>query len=745
VSGWSRIAARLATLAAVLTTVGCFVVPPSSSAAEFTWSGGSPSAAWSVAGNWQAGSAPGGPVDALHFPALGGTACDATPPSGSCYQSRNDLSGVAAGAISIDDGAAYEIGGNGLTLGSGGLVAAPLASGSSTGAGPTLALPIGLDGAQAWSISGGPTGQGLTVAGAVSGPVGDPLGIQLNGSTTLTIGDAEVGPVTVTGDGTIGDGFLVLGAVDPSTGANVGGTLNASDAAPLRVAAGAGVLGLDGRVGPVSTAAGAIEVGQADRPGTLAVAGDVALDSRSTFVAFVSQPGAAPGADFSQLTATGGVDLADASLALEDGEIAGETACAQLAPGDRDVLITAAGGVSGTFAGVPDGAVVGLACPGSGGTPPTATINYTADAVTATIVTPGTPGTPTTTTVAATSSTPVVNQVVTLTAFVASAADPPAGTVAFLDGRATIAGCGAEPLAGVGGYYVATCHAAFPHAGAVSLSVVFTPASGSTLASSASAVDGIEVGQGSTSVNLAGSTSTVAGDGPATYTATVTLGQSGPAEPSGTVDFLDDGRPVTGCTALPLDGGAPSPTVTCRQAFPASAIASLQAITARYSGDGNFAASVSPARTLTVAPSPLTAPKTAGQSRRARIGRASVSATLVGAVVTCPVPKAQSCAVTLRLTARETVAGGKAIGAARGASKTVQRTVAVGSRTVKLRAGVGETVHVALNTAGRRALANAHRLAVTLAATQTAGRTVYHLSTQHVTLKRATLNERRKV
>src|SRR5436309_770885 len=82
--------------------------------------------------------APSGSVGTLSFPALTNAACTSSPPTDTCYQSSNDISGVNASAISIDDGghgsgpflSAYLITGKGITLGSGGITAAPTASDS---------------------------------------------------------------------------------------------------------------------------------------------------------------------------------------------------------------------------------------------------------------------------------------------------------------------------------------------------------------------------------------------------------------------------------------------------------------------------------------------------------------------------------------------------------------------------------------------------------------------------------------
>src|SRR6266566_7405810 len=125
-----------------------------SQAADFTWSGAAsfapPSAAagWSNGPNWQGGTSPSGSVGTLTFPLLTNGACTSTPPTATCYHSNNDITGISATAISIDDGGLYLISGNGIALGAGGLTAAtsaPLPGHDG------VSLPITLAADQTWS------------------------------------------------------------------------------------------------------------------------------------------------------------------------------------------------------------------------------------------------------------------------------------------------------------------------------------------------------------------------------------------------------------------------------------------------------------------------------------------------------------------------------------------------------------------------------------------------------------------
>jgi len=89
-----------------------------------------------------------------------------------------------------------------------------------------------------------------------------------------------------------------------------------------------------------------------------------------------------PGVDFSQVNATGQAVLGSASLQVYD------EGCTALKPDEEDTLISSSAGVSGTFAGVGNGAVVALQCFGEG-TPPTVEIRYGAHSVIATVKTAG--------------------------------------------------------------------------------------------------------------------------------------------------------------------------------------------------------------------------------------------------------------------------------------------------------------------------------------------------------------------
>jgi hypothetical protein len=126
------------------------------------------------------------------------------------------------------------------------------------------------------------------------------------------------------------------------------------------------------------------------------------------------------------------------------------------------------------------------------------------------------------------------------------------------------------------------------------------------------------------------------------------------------------------------------------------------------------------------------APGTIG---RAAFGRASATATMADLIVTCKGSRGQRCTITIKLTTRETTRRGKLVAATATAAKAAVRTVTVGTRTLTLAAGLGETVHVKLNASGRRALKELGRLPVTVAATQRTSTGSSRATLRHVTFK----------
>jgi len=137
------------------------------------------------------------------------------------------------------------------------------------------------------------------------------------------------------------------------------------------------------------------------------------------------------------------------------------------------------------------------------------------------------------------------------------------------------------------------CQTTFP-AAAAQLSAVFAPNPGSAVAGSSSPVDVLSVSRDSTTTALYVPTTIISGE-PTTFIAQVSPPgvRPGPREPTGTVEFLQGGKPIKGCLSQAI-----GPTgATCTITYVSTR---THAITARYEGDGNFAPSASRPHTARV-------------------------------------------------------------------------------------------------------------------------------------------------
>ena len=575
-------------LAALIAAFAVLAAAPASAFADFTWTGATPTGAgasnWSNASNW-GGTVPSGSVGTLTFPTLTNAACTASPPTDTCYQSNNDLIGIAASAISLQfglSGAEYSISGNGITLGSGGITAAPSAGNSLGGA--SLNLPIALTAPQTWSITNGSLDLVQGVSGSLSA-----LTIDLSAEGSVSVGstDDEVGPVTISGSGA-NPGIFDLGTPGAS------GSLNATDGNAVSVTGGADLSTLASSTGPLSLSAGHVQIGQNGdvQAGDLdlAVDGAATLGSGSGLLMFINQAGTIAGSDYSQLSATGNVNLTGAGLVVQ-GETPGVMpTCPNLPVGEVETLVSTPGALSGTFVNAPDGTAFPLGC--FGGTPPYVRINYTTHTVTATVVNP------TTTALTEAPANPVTNQTVTLTATVtAGSGTPSGGTVAFSRNAVPILGCTSQPVSWSGTTGTATCQTAFAASQSSELlEAVFTPAA-LTFQGSTSPPETLPVGEDATATTVVASSTTPAAGTRVTYTAAVTPANAGANAPSGPVEFLDNGTPIGGCTNQVVTAGGASSLATCTVSYRSGGVHS---ITATYSGDQNFSRSTSPALNLRV-------------------------------------------------------------------------------------------------------------------------------------------------
>jgi hypothetical protein len=361
------------------------------------WTGG----AWSIANNWQAGviPQPDTPIGILTFPTLNSSRCP--PGYTSCYEaynSINDVPGVSAKGlvISLDGGTyGYELTGDSLALGSGGLTAA----GTTAESGATLGLPITLAAAQNWSITGGV----LVDTGGISGDY--PLGVELNPGGLAVESDVEVGAVSISGSNTGDVGFNARanGIVELEAAA-----LNGTDGNPVTVTDVA-LSNASGSIGALTSVGASID---ATGSPNFAVGGALTLDQKSALLLYIEQRGPGSGASDSQINAKGDISLGGAEVEIEGG-------CADLVTGDQYTLMTAGGTITGELSDtsgtpIPNGGTYTLDCTSPLDQRPTVTLNYTQHAVTATVVYPGpfigspsTPATPAQTAPATPPATPL--------------------------------------------------------------------------------------------------------------------------------------------------------------------------------------------------------------------------------------------------------------------------------------------------------------------------------------------------
>lgn len=583
--------------AAAVIGVVALGAPASAAATDFTWTGATPSGAgatnWSQPANWQGGVAPSGSVGALSFPSLSSNSACTGSPTEACYTSNNDGS-ISATSLSIDDNAGYNITGNEITLGSGGLSASTTISPANGAFQSQFRPDITLGASQTWSADGqapgGAFGVGqLQVYGNVTGPPTDTLTLALSNFSNLFLaGDDEVGPVTVSGANTSLSGSFASqnGLLD------VGNKLNSGDGQTVTLQhAGLNQVG-PATVGPLSSTGGVIELGDSSPPspsGSLTVVGSATLDSASALTTTIQQAGTTAGTDYGQLTVDGSVAIGG-SLTVFLG-----SQCPTLTTSDVYTLVTASAALTGTFSNAPDGSTIQT----TGGCPTNYSlqIHYTSDSVTATVTGAVGGSTLTTTSLTPNPTSSATNQPVTLTATVhaSSGTTTPTGTVEFLNKGSAIAGCTARPLSGSGTTARATCRTSFAAATSPeSLTAVYTPSGGSGFQGSQTthALQFL-VHKDPTTTALTVSSSTPKVHESVTFTAVVIPRNHGPIVPSGQVLFVDNGSVIRACGARPLSHSR----ATCTVSYTAPG---THSITARYEGNVNFSASVSAKRTVTV-------------------------------------------------------------------------------------------------------------------------------------------------
>lgn len=193
----------------------------------------------------------------------------------------------------------------------------------------------------------------------------------------------------------------------------------------------------------------------------------------------------------------------------------------------------------------------------------------------------------TTTSLAASANPAGYGSTVTYTATVApvgTATGAPTGTVTFTDGSATL---GTGTLSTSGGVTTATVTASASPIGSHTITATYNGDAG--FLGSASAALTENVTRASTATSVASSASPSIAGQAVTYTASVS-----PTDDGGTVAFADGGTKISGCGARPVNA---SGQATCKVTYQA---AGSHAIKATYSGDTDYAGSVSAALTQPV-------------------------------------------------------------------------------------------------------------------------------------------------
>jgi hypothetical protein len=339
-------------LAAALLAVGAMCAGGASSAhaGSYEWTGLNPSnPSWSQGDNWLGGAAPAAPVDQLRFPVLASPQCD-VPYSATCYAAENDLPGLAVEELVLAGRVPYRLTGDRPILGAGGIRTVPGSAGPPGF--PIISLPLELQASQTWDLTNG----GVRVAGGMVGGA-SALNVELGDQGFLALaGSNEIGPVTARSTS-------VSPAKSPSLG--LGGdttTLNATTGNPVHVE-GIG-LGGTGTIGPLSTEGAGIAVSgpreTTSWPATIHVNGPVTLDPASGFYTSLYADGDWGPNSYGRLVATGDINLASArlSIGITKPNSFNECLTGLLYGRVYTLFKTTEGHLSGEFAGIPDGSAI---------------------------------------------------------------------------------------------------------------------------------------------------------------------------------------------------------------------------------------------------------------------------------------------------------------------------------------------------------------------------------------------------
>ncbi len=206
----------------------------------------------------------------------------------------------------------------------------------------------------------------------------------------------------------------------------------------------------------------------------------------------------------------------------------------------------------------------------------------------------------TTTVLADSTGTPPVGSPVTYTATVSPV--PNSGTVAFTDGGTTISQCSAQLVNTSTGE--ATCEITYGTPGVHTIAAEYSGSTDTSYAGSDSSSKQI-VATGSTATTLAASNASPTLGSAMTYTATVS-----PVPNSGTVAFTDEGAPLPGCEAEPVN--TTTGEASCEATYETPGV---YMVLAEYSGstDTSYQSSASTSQEI-VAIAPTTTTLTASTS-----------------------------------------------------------------------------------------------------------------------------------
>jgi hypothetical protein len=347
---------RMLPALAIAAPLAAFAAPASANASSLTWagqtSGHTESAAhWSNNANWENGVAPSSSqtIETLSFPHLTNGECTSEPETDTCYLTLNDLTGLTAESVQLDDADDYLLDGEGITIGSGGLTAAP-GAGSSGSAGSFVLMPLHLGASQRWSVanrSGGNIEEnGMLLASEITG-AGSALTIELSQGPLLVMeNNTEVGPVTIEGPDAGGEhiknGVVLLEK----------GQINSSDREPVSLE---NVLfSGSGSVGKLSASNSTVVAGTGGEPAGRLETASFKMDSSSGLLLEVTGNKNVAGFDYGQLSAQGTVELAG-TLVIVVGKPSENGSCPTLEPGRQFTFVSTTGTLSGSFSNAPEG------------------------------------------------------------------------------------------------------------------------------------------------------------------------------------------------------------------------------------------------------------------------------------------------------------------------------------------------------------------------------------------------------